>query len=565
MRLTVITLWMSRGPTGMAAGAAALLLLLLLGLHPSAGQTPFGPTDSLECTFEEGFLEFEWSSDGEIARCVGTGGEQLPDKPSLLCSEYVEVERAASPPSLTAYCPEGGNGGTPAPTPDPFPNHPPTRSVSEFTCAELNFDELSGTDQVCAASTWSSSVSSNPSCRRGTFEWARRVCEDRAGGRGGARLCTLAELVAGEGDASTCTANNIAIWTRTPCNVDGGGQGFMAALPLDGASPTCTPLEDTDTRVRCCADASTEQAPAPTPTPAPTPDPFPNHPPTRSVSEFTCAELNFDELSGTDQVCAASTWSSSVSSNPSCRRGTFEWARRVCEDRAGGRGGARLCTLAELVAGEGDASTCAANDIAIWTRTPCNVDGGGQGFMAALPLDGASPTCTPLEDTDTRVRCCADASTEQEPAPPLTPAPTPDPFPNHPPTRSVSEFTCAELNFDELSGTDQVCAASTWSSSVSSNPSCRRGTFEWARRVCEDRAGGRGGARLCTLAELVAGEGDASTCAANNIAIWTRTPCNVDGGGQGFMAALPLDGASPTCTPLDDIDTRVRCCADANN
>eukprot|EP00873_Tetraselmis_striata_P018064 jgi/Tetstr1/438328/TSEL_026895.t1 len=242
----------------------------------------------------------------------------------------------------------------------------------------------------------------------------------------------------------------------------------MAALPLDGASPTCTPLDNIDTRVRCCADASTEQAPAPTPTPAPTPDPFPNHPPTRSVSEFTCAELNFDELSGTDQVCAASTWSSSVSGNPTCRRGSFEWARRVCEDRAGGRGA----------------------------------------------------------------------------------------FPNSP---------CAELNFDELSGTDQVCAASTWSSSVSGNPTCRRGSFEWARRVCEDRAGGRGGARLCTLAELVAGEGDASTCRANDIAIWTRTPCNVDGGGQGFMAALPLDGASPTCTPLDDVDTRVRCCADANN
>ena len=188
----------------------------------------------------------------------------------------------------------------------------------------------------------------------------------------GARLCTLAEVVAGEAAGTGCGWDNEVVWTAT---VDVCGQGsHMAAAgtpSMLGTNPPQCSDDGTDHKVRCCADAdvgSVCEIPC--------------------TSGRSCAELGWAEPSGSlDHVCG------SVGSE--CAHLDYAGAEALCVSQ-----GARLCTVEEI--GSGEASRWAMKRrsfTASWLRLLQWSDDG-----AGLLFDG----CLWLLQHGMRFRCRAD-------------------------------------------------------------------------------------------------------------------------------------------------------------
>uniref|UniRef100_A0A7S1WZP9 Uncharacterized protein n=1 Tax=Tetraselmis chuii TaxID=63592 RepID=A0A7S1WZP9_9CHLO len=89
-------------------------MLIMLNLSTSIAAASPIPEAGLPCGFGEGFLEFEWTENGEQASCLATDGTVV--RGPFTCDGYVEVERQTSPAGLVAQCPEQE---TPDETPAP--------------------------------------------------------------------------------------------------------------------------------------------------------------------------------------------------------------------------------------------------------------------------------------------------------------------------------------------------------------------------------------------------------------------------------------------------------------
>lgn len=151
--------------------------------------------------------------------------------------------------------------------PTPSPTHPPTYiptplptlaptvyvSCSVSTCDELGWTnaETFGSASVCGESDKGLGGCS------GYLDWssARDFCQ-----AGGARLCTLEELLDDEVRDTGCNANAELIWSSDTCTDSEGSPGFSVAYGAPSLTYTNTSCKSqqvsTSMVARCCADVT---------------------------------------------------------------------------------------------------------------------------------------------------------------------------------------------------------------------------------------------------------------------------------------------------------------------
>ena len=233
-------------------------------------------------------------------------------------------------------------------------------------------------------------------CDSGTFAEAIHMCF-----AAGARLCTMAEISHDETHLSGCNFDTQRVWssTRSGCpegqvNTLAGASGALSQFPQE-----CTAITETHP-VRCCADVTELCA-----------DGTPCHP---SASLLTCGELSWDETQGFGgaSVCAESDgWPEGCTNDV-----TFEQAANICLG-----GGARLCTVAEILAHETRNTGCMFNYEYIWTSEQDECQSNqvttmtGSQTLRIMPgntYPPAPPICEDILTGTAAVSCCADASTQ---------------------------------------------------------------------------------------------------------------------------------------------------------
>lgn len=196
------------------------------------------------------------------------------------------------------------------------PTHQPTAVIecSQASCTRLGWDPLRyGSVSTCGGPGLES-------CG-GVADWetAREICQLE-----GARLCTVAEVLADEVRDTGCGYNEQLIWTSTACT---GGYKAAYGATTNHKAPKdytqCVPrLDATVAVVRCCADTigcgptalpTHEPTPHPTPqpsskpifqpTPRPTPRPIPKptQQPTQDKLVDACSRKSCDALGNKHQ------------------------------------------------------------------------------------------------------------------------------------------------------------------------------------------------------------------------------------------------------------------------
>lgn len=353
-----------------------------------------------------------------------------------------------------------------------------------------------------------------------TLAEAQRVCATN-----GARLCTRYETT--HHAATGCGFDALYTITPSPCanatNCGGeavAGAGFYAIKAGTGET-VCrgVDLRCADQVVRCCGD---EDAPA------------------RIRSKQTCTDLGWaTDASGRSDVCASST----VSADGACVTEALGYneAMAVCTAI-----GARLCSYSENVAGEARGSGCGHDFRAVWTSTDCGRCHKESKLVYTQPNGAATGTtqCLAVGGQKANVRCCADQRTDAQLL------------------SGSSCKTCSELGWPAGSGNVSTCAASEVVGDASLDLDCvpLPVTFSAAERICYDA-----GARLCSVAELSAGETAGSGCDFDYEYIWSRTPCNDK---QGFWVHIGRSSAAESpdlerkCIDSSSSSGFVRCCAD---
>ncbi|MFT5429374.1 MAG: hypothetical protein ACI9OJ_000043 [Myxococcota bacterium] len=127
-----------------------------------------------------------------------------------------------------------------------------TRTTSELSCDELDWSTDGGSnDAVCGASD-----ANLPGCS-GQVVWFAAAAHCALGG---ARLCTIDELLAFEPGGTGCGYDSARLWSSTAC----GDDSYWTAPGSTGAFAhpmRCMPQGGNDASVRCCADANPAQQP----------------------------------------------------------------------------------------------------------------------------------------------------------------------------------------------------------------------------------------------------------------------------------------------------------------
>ena len=221
-----------------------------------------------------------------------------------------------------------------------------------------------------------------------------------------------------------CNLDGAAVWAQEACD---GGDGRWT-INGDGASGTDTCVASAAlaasadvASVRCCADVfgpSCTHRPTPVPTVKPTtmvPTPVPSELEVERVPECSvsrCDDLgwfNYDAF-GSSEVCGESEFVTGQCSGLL----DLKDARRFCQ-----AGGARLCSLEELLDDEARETGCNYDVERVWSSTAvadpaanCSAydpaGGDEEGFWTAWgsTASGTEPECRLWTDT-AYVRCCA--------------------------------------------------------------------------------------------------------------------------------------------------------------
>ena len=124
----------------------------------------------------------------------------------------------------------------------------PKRSNKD--CKGLKWNDGFGTKDVCAESDVPKCVSS------ATWSQALGTCNAV-----GARLCTLAEVLADETRGTGCQWDNSRTWTSSPCHNGGVWTAAGSSIYKNTYPVECTPISQAVATVRCCGDKSTLTAP----------------------------------------------------------------------------------------------------------------------------------------------------------------------------------------------------------------------------------------------------------------------------------------------------------------
>ena len=427
-------------------------------------------------------------------------------------------------------------GAASAPTPSPTPA-PTVFTCSQLTCDELGFPSAAtfGDITVCGETD---APSLGGACS-GARSWseASAFCLSA-----GARLCSAAELENDEARNSGCNYNTEMIWSSTEC--DGGYKVAHGGSGFGTVADTCQSTEASDVYVRCCADA---YGCTPFPVFEPTPVPTVTAPPTSvaTCSESTCANLGWVNAPfyGSTSICGETDLGLGGCSG----HVAWEDAKTKCQSV-----GARLCSADELQNNEAAKSGCNYDSALVWSADSCGTGMYTATYGSSFTLSGTS--CVAMEDAATvSARCCADTDAcTQEPSPVPTKVPTSSPtfspsttprpsqtygptspsavpttetpHPTQPspvPTVTVdcSIENCDTLGWDYLAyGSSEVCGETD---AFELGGACS-GMLTWdeARVFCQ-----AGGARMCTVDELLADEPRGTGCNYNEQRIWSSTPC----------------------------------------
>jgi len=420
------------------------------------------------------------------------------------------------------------------------PKSTPASNNPTSCCEDLPaFKAESGADdRVCAASLWPGQT-----CMWSvTFSYAQQSCN-----AAGARLCTLAELRAGEAAGTGCNHDGELVWSSDPC-VEMGTQGW-AALQGNGAGGLRCLLGTSGARgelagraaMRCCADACTAADLSPyawTSTATSSGQAPPQEEPGRCCTDLQ-ARYGFVKEAGLDTpFCSASTWPGQP-----CTPVSHSRAEANCQAV-----GARLCSLRELYDKSPRTTLCGRQHEA-WTSDPCIILG-RPGHMTARSRDGQFPKCV-LDDerSAASTTCCGDPCPEPPPPPP--------PAPQFPQQQACCDTLVPGLGFQSAQGvTDRICSAASWE-----GQSCLTYTsFGYAESSCSAV-----GARLCSLRELSAGVAQGlAGCKLDASYVWSSDYCFTAAGALGRVVALAASGSNAYCKPeFSFAGAAMVCCADA--
>ena len=247
---------------------------------------------------------------------------------------------------------------------------------SASTCDDLGWTNADkhGDSSVCGDSEIDGSCS-------GEITWTEA---DEWCASTGARLCTVDETLNKEAKSTGCRADAAFVWTSTGCS-----GGYSTTLGNGDGGGGCE-AGTGGFKARCCADVGGAQL-EPTVSPAPTP--------ASSFSASTCDELGWTNANtyGSTAVCGESEDPAGDCSDAMTWPDAVAW----CESF-----GARICTFDELGNGEPSRTGCRLGNTHVWSSTAC--DGG---YSVLTDNDKSETDCYP-ETTTTKVRCCADTSTD---------------------------------------------------------------------------------------------------------------------------------------------------------
>jgi len=175
-------------------------------------------------------------------------------------------------------------------------------------------------------------------------------------------------------------------------------------------------------------------------------------------------------------------------------------------------------------------------------------DDGQASYSFTCHPDGIPTTDEPTEagteqPTEAGTEQPTEAATEQ-PTEAATDAPTEQPI-------EVSAFSCGDLGWDLLPGSELVCAESK----VDNGQCSQDLIYEDAVKMCATAGG-----RLCSKTELEENEAAKTGCKADGLRTWSQTSCDsghfTTAGGKKYAKSIPTE-----CTS-DFEQLVVRCCAD---
>jgi len=449
------------------------------------------------------------------------------------CCADVFSNSARPVPAPTA-APDMSPISAPVTSPAFAPVSPPT-SGGISTCTDLGWGNAAsyGSTSVCGESDLSMGGCS------GNMVWAaaEAFCSSA-----GARMCTVAELQADEARGTGCGIDRTMVWSSDVCS-----GGYMAApgSSKSGTTPICEAAGTLTNVARCCAEVSLSvSSPVLVPSAAPvmSPVPGPVSTPT-SGGTSTCADLGWGNAAtyGSTSVCGESDLSLG-----SCS-GAVAWAvaEAFCSSA-----GARMCTMAELQADEARGTGCGIDRTMVWSSNVCS-----GGYMAApgSSRSGTTPICEAAGTFTNAARCCAEVSlsiSSPMPAPSRAPVTSPGPGPVSTPT-SGRTFTCTDLGWGNAAsyGSTSVCGESDLSLGGCS------GNMVWAaaEAFCSSA-----GARMCTVAELLADEAKASGCGLDRKWVWSSDVCS---GGYMLLPGSSRMPDAPRCESAGAVADGARCCA----
>ncbi len=432
----------------------------------------------------------------------------------------------------------------------------------------------------------------------------------------GARLCTLAELLADETRQTGCGYDQVPIWSSSKCGQDGFWSAAGNTFFAEAAPTRCLSLDEAGISTRCCADVAPADVEAACMASSGddcddddvctldhcAPETGCVHTGQASnqscddgnacttgicampeVSTSSCDELGWTgQGGGSDQVCAASTLSDGCS-----QRMDFDSADALCQAE-----GARLCTLPELLANETNNTGCSLNTARVWTSSPCGDGGAWTGPGQAAQVNWLPAMCSSKAGETYKVRCCADAlPAEVEPA--CVPTSGPDCDDGLPCTKDSCSHKTGCQNSAVASGDScadgNVCTDAVCADPATSVASC--GDLGWSGQgggsdaVCAQAQGIGGaqaqgcsgavdhaeavllceeaGGRLCTVAELLADEAAGTGCGYELLRNWTSTPCGSNGFWSGPRNPGGFFGTKElSCDDVDKVTRFVTCCAD---
>ena len=145
----------------------------------------------------------------------------------------------------------------PAGPPSPPPPSPPEAASSSRCCSDMpGFQDRGGSHRVCATTNFRKMEEEPglPCTYAVTNDAAAKLCADI-----GARLCTIAEIQAGEILNAGCVVNFRQAWSSTPCTSDGVDIGYYTAYGT-GWGARCQAASSAAAMTACCADECLAEA-----------------------------------------------------------------------------------------------------------------------------------------------------------------------------------------------------------------------------------------------------------------------------------------------------------------